>query len=180
MRHDGELRGATASRAKQFDGAVARDIQIDGAVALRPLGERWALLDKVSFRLEDARAGTSATLPLTRFTDVGDGRSRRLVNNLALNLVGRPWSPDDGGGPAEQRAQASLYWGTKYVFDRYDGADFDGFTQVIGAVVDAGGGTRPRSWYRVRCSCSVVSLRSCSGNPAPRSIRSPSPRPILA
>ncbi len=42
---------------------------------------------------------------------------------------------------------------------------------VIGAVVDAGGGTRPRSWYRVRCSCSVVSLRSCSGNPAPRSIR---------
>lgn len=34
-----------------------------------------------------------------------------------------------------------------------------------------GGGTRPRSWYRVHCSCSVVSLRSCSGNPAPRSIR---------
>lgn len=125
--------GATASRAKQFDGAVARDIQIDGAIALRPLGERWALLDKVSFRLEDARAGTSATLPLTRFTEVGDGRSRRLVNNLALNLVGRPWSPDDGGGLAEQRAQASLYWGTKYVFDRYDGQDFDGFTQVIGA-----------------------------------------------
>lgn len=42
---------------------------------------------------------------------------------------------------------------------------------VIGAVVDAGGGTRPRSWYWVHCSCSVVSLRSCSGNPAPRSIR---------
>ena len=42
---------------------------------------------------------------------------------------------------------------------------------VIGAVVDAGGGTRPRSWYRVHCSCSVVSLRSYSGNPAPRSIR---------
>lgn len=52
------------------------------------------------------------------------------------------------------------------------GAFLGGMTQgaLIGAVVDAGG-TRPRSWYWVHCSCSVVSLRSCSGNPAPRSIR---------
>ena len=98
--------------------------------AWRPLGSRWALLDRLDFDLEKVSAGQ---LP-GPFAGIGGfgpdgGTSRRIVNNLALNLMGRPWTGRNGE-VREGRAQLSLYWGAKYVFDRYQGEDYDGFAQV--------------------------------------------------
>ncbi len=118
-----------AARVKQFDGAVATDAAIDMALAFRPLGSRLSALNKLSFRLENATAGTSGSLPLTRFGGNSDGRSRRIVNNLALNVASHDRDSNDF---SIQRTQASLYWGAKYVFDTYDGEDYAGFTQIVG------------------------------------------------
>jgi uncharacterized repeat protein (TIGR01451 family) len=96
--------------------------------AYRPEYSRWSLLDRLDFSLEDL-AGAALPGPFG-FTPGAGGKSRRIVNNLALNRVSRNWIGD--GEAYEQRAQMSLYWGAKYVFDRYDGEDFGGFAQVIG------------------------------------------------
>ena len=65
-----------------------------------------------------------------------DARSRRLINNFVLNYVGDPWTHEDRQGnlfDVEQRSQLSLYYGSKYVFDTYDGQDYSGYTDIIGA-----------------------------------------------
>lgn len=98
------------------------------SAAYRPESSRWSLLDRLDFNLEDVADGA---LPGPfAFTGGIGGKSRRVVNNLALNLVSRNWIGDDEAH--EQRAQLSLYWGAKYVLDRYEGEDFGGFAEVVG------------------------------------------------
>jgi hypothetical protein len=65
----------------------------------------------------------------------GNAKSRRFVNNLVLNRVARAWSVDDTQGnlfELNQRNQWSLYYGSKYVFDRFGGKDYDGYTDILG------------------------------------------------
>ncbi len=102
------------------------------SAAYRPEDSQWSLLDRLDFKLEDVSNGTLPVGfgPPSGFQGLG-GKSRRIVNNLALNRVSRNWINDQGHAH-EQRAQLSIYWGAKYVFDRYDGMDFSGFSQIVG------------------------------------------------
>ncbi|GFO67213.1 hypothetical protein GMLC_07920 [Geomonas limicola] len=74
----------------------------------RPLATRWIILDRLDF-LVDRQSGASSS------TD-----NRRAVNNLSLN-----YKPG-------RKLQASLQYGAKYVLEKIDGADYSGFTDLIG------------------------------------------------
>lgn len=66
----------------------------------------------------------------------GDARARRIVNNLSVNRVSREWAAADRQGNLfrlEQRNQWSLYYGSKYAFDEYDGVAYRGYTDLAGA-----------------------------------------------
>ena len=63
-------------------------------------------------------------------TSSGDARSTRLVNSLSIN-----WSPRSGDNLWLDRTEIALFWGARYVADRYDGDDIKGFSNVVGADV---------------------------------------------
>ncbi|MEE4351165.1 MAG: hypothetical protein V2J26_13145 [Pacificimonas sp.] len=127
---------ALAGQATLFKTDTARGEGTSAALsvsgAYRPLGSRWAILDRLEFDLEDVSSGQ---LPGpfagagARFGADG-GKSRRIVNNLAVNYMSGAWT-GRAGEVREGRAQASLYWGAKYVFDRYQDEDYEGFAQAV-------------------------------------------------
>ncbi|MGB7405124.1 MAG: hypothetical protein WA906_05500 [Pacificimonas sp.] len=110
------------------DGTSA-NVRLSGA--WRPLGSRWAVLDRLEFDLQDVSSGQlpGPFVGLGGFGPDG-GTSRRIVNNLAVNRMSGVWTGKDDEA-REGRTQMSLYWGTKYVFDRYQGEDYDGFAQAV-------------------------------------------------
>ena len=69
----------------------------------------------------------------------GDARSARIVNNLVLNYASDAWRAAEGGDgqgsvlDLYQRSQLSVYYGSKYVLDTYDGRDYAGYTDILGA-----------------------------------------------
>lgn len=107
--------------------------------AFRPLGRRWSLLERLEFRHDELMNGTgvagSGLFGATSLTVTGNAKSRRLINNFVLNRVARAWSEKDTQGnlfELNQRNQWSLYYGSKYVFDQFDGADYRGYTDILG------------------------------------------------
>ncbi|WP_222565180.1 DUF11 domain-containing protein [Novilysobacter antarcticus] len=106
--------------------------------AWRPLGSQWSLLNRLELRLDELRNGSSdSVIGQNTMAVTGDARSRRLVNNFVINHVSDEWTAEDMQGnlfEAGQRSQWSLYYGSKYVFDRYgyDGRDYAGYTDIIG------------------------------------------------
>ena len=52
-----------------------------------------------------------------------------------MNRVSREWNAQDRQGnlfELAQRNQWSLYYGAKYAFDRFDGANYQGYTDLTG------------------------------------------------
>lgn len=113
-------------RITQKDGTVASALSADLAVAWRPLGSRWAVLNRTEFRHErgDARAGSGNLLGVVTGNGV-DALSSRIVNNLAIN-----WR--DAAEGDEARWEAAIYHGVKYVKGKFDDDRFDGLIDVIG------------------------------------------------
>jgi uncharacterized repeat protein (TIGR01451 family) len=111
---------------------VLADAQLSGA--WRPLDSDWSILDKLEFRY-DGREGGVADPTLAS----GRVRSARIVNNFVLNLSSDAWRAADGGDghggvfDLYQRSQLSLYYGSKYVLDTFDGSDYAGYTDILGA-----------------------------------------------
>jgi uncharacterized repeat protein (TIGR01451 family) len=95
------------------DSALARTRRLDGraSYALRPNGSRWIVLDRFDVIEETLEAA------------LGTVRTRKLVNNVNAN-----YTPDS-------RTQWSFQYGAKYVFDRIGGADYSGYTDLIGVEV---------------------------------------------
>ncbi len=120
-------------RVKQADPVSAGATEGTSALlrlagAWRPEASNWSALGRLDFRLEDLSGGA---LPGPFGLSPGSGgKSRRVVNNLALNFT----SQDDS-------LQASVYWGAKYVLDRYEGEDFGGFAQVLGVDIRRNAGS---------------------------------------
>jgi hypothetical protein len=76
--------------------------------AWRPNDSRWVWFDRLNFITERATDATS------------DLDARKIVNNFHGNWVpNRDW-------------QLSVQYGAKYVFDRIDGADYNGYTDLFG------------------------------------------------
>ncbi|ATE67247.1 DUF11 domain-containing protein [Rhizorhabdus dicambivorans] len=113
-------------RIANRDGAVAAALSADLAVAWRPIGSRWSLLNRTEFRHErgDGRAGSGNLLGVPT-ANGADALSSRIINNLAIN-----WRDAPEG--AEARWEAALYHGVKYVKGRFDDDRFDGLIDVIG------------------------------------------------
>ncbi|MDQ8036921.1 MAG: OmpA family protein [Pedobacter sp.] len=109
---------------------------LDLAWAWRPLGTQFSVLDRLQFKYEDAE--NSAQLYGFNSLAAADARSRRIINNLALNHVSREWTGEDTTGNLFQRyerTQWSLYYGAKYALDTFDGVDYSGYTDLLGLEV---------------------------------------------
>jgi hypothetical protein len=112
------------------NGAETRTANLQLSWAYRPAGSRWSILEKLELR-EDAVAGAVAGQPgpggLT-LAVTGDARSRRMVNALSINF-----SPNGGMGEWLDRSEASLFWGSRYVAERFGADDLEGWSNVVGA-----------------------------------------------
>jgi len=111
--------GADSSTGPVYtsDGTVRQNTALDGIESLgrlrlsavyRPIGSRYTLLDSLelrSERLDDA---------------IFESRATRIVNNMNLNVK------------LDRKTQASLQYGAKYLMERIDGENLNGYTDVTG------------------------------------------------
>lgn len=114
---------------------------LDLAWAWRPLGQQWSILDRLEFRYEalEGGSGIAGSGLFGNNSLVGSSAStRRVINNFALNRVSREWTGKDRTGNLfrrYERNQLSFYYGAKYVQDSIDGAEYDGFIDLVGLEV---------------------------------------------
>lgn len=138
---DGVALSASAQAFTQRNADGSTGILADAQLswAFRPLGSEWSMLDKLEFHYDGLQSGTGeSVMGQASIAANGDARSTRLVNNFALNYASDAWRGEDGGDgkgsvlDLYQRSQLSLYYGSKYVLDSYDGDDYAGYTDILG------------------------------------------------
>ena len=116
--------------ARADGGAMTRTVNAQLSWAHRPANKEWSFLDKLELRddcVENAISGQPGPIGAL-LTVTGNARSTRLINALSFN-----WSPRTGRGEWLDRTEIALFWGARYVADRYDGDDVKGFSNVVGA-----------------------------------------------
>jgi hypothetical protein len=86
----------------------SRSVDVRLSYASRPWDSAWAWLDRLEYFDERAVGMT------------GSGHARKLVNNYNAN-----WLPGNN-------TQVALQYGSKYVLDTIDGADYGGYTDLVG------------------------------------------------
>ncbi|MGQ0430757.1 MAG: OmpA family protein [Gammaproteobacteria bacterium] len=128
-----------AFQVEQADASQGRLADLSLSWAYRPLGRQWSVLERLEFRHDELNGGTGLAggglFGANSLSVSGDAKARRLVNNLVVNHVARAWDVEDTRGnlfDLGQRSQWSLYYGSKYVFDRFDGLDYSGYTDLLG------------------------------------------------
>ncbi len=77
--------------------------------AHRPNDSKWVWLDRADYITQISQ------------TTISSIKGAKLVNNINANYM------------PSRRTQISLQYGAKYVFDRIDGTDYKGYTDLIGA-----------------------------------------------
>lgn len=120
-------------RAEQNGGPETDSIEGEISWAHRPDNSRWSFLEKVEFREDSVRnaiAGQAGPVGGALLTVNGDVTSRRVINSLSINYT--PIAEQDNGNFVE-RGEYSLFWGTRYVFDRFGPDDVEGWSNVVGA-----------------------------------------------
>ncbi|HEX8480598.1 MAG TPA: hypothetical protein VF650_01690 [Allosphingosinicella sp.] len=127
LRQMGEGQAAGASLnwfvAKAAGGAETRTLDLQLSWAHRPAGSRWSWLEKFELR-EDRVTGAVAGQPGPIGIPLnisGDARSRRMINALSVNY--------SAPGPSE----VSLFWGSRYVSEKFGEQDIGGWSNVVGA-----------------------------------------------
>ncbi|MGA9580420.1 MAG: hypothetical protein WBR13_00440, partial [Allosphingosinicella sp.] len=121
---EGEAVGAALNWfvARSADGAETRTSNLQVSWAHRPAGSRWSWLEKFELR-EDKVTGAVAGRPGPigiPLTISGDARSLRLINALSVNR-------------ASGRSEISIFWGSRYVSEKFGDQDFGGWSNVVGA-----------------------------------------------
>lgn len=135
---DGVAMAASLQAFSQKDpgGASALLANAQLSFAYRPFASPWSILEKLEFRLDEVQGGSGEPLMGQNTLAVsGDARSRRVVNNLALNYASQAWGEEDSAGVLsfDQRSQLSLYYGAKYVLDSFGADDYAGLSDLLGA-----------------------------------------------
>ncbi len=130
---EGSALGGAANwfTAKSAGGAETRTANVQLSWAHRPAESRFTWLDKLEIR-EDSVTGAVAGLPAPiggPLNVTGNARSRRVINSLSVN-----WSPYSGDDYLDG-TEVSIFWGTRYVSDRYGQDDVKGWSNVVGADV---------------------------------------------
>jgi uncharacterized repeat protein (TIGR01451 family) len=125
----------THTHAQQTGGATTGTSSLALSWANRPKHSHWSFLDKAEAREDLVRngvAGQSGPIGGVPLTVTGNVTSRRLVNSLSLN-----WSPTEKNDDEEYlgRTEISVFWGTRYTFDAYNGDDLKGWSNTIGTDV---------------------------------------------
>ncbi|MGZ8284449.1 MAG: hypothetical protein ACXWUQ_02345 [Allosphingosinicella sp.] len=108
--------------AKSAGGAETRTANLQLSWAHRPAGSRWSWLEKFELR-EDRVTGAVAGRPGPigiPLTISGDARSLRLVNALSVNRT-------------SGRSEISVFWGSRYVSEKFGDQDVGGWSNVVGA-----------------------------------------------
>lgn len=139
---------AFATGAQMFHTEAATSsgnlVTLDLSWAFRPLGTQWSILDRLEFKYEDAQNTAALAAPppggLFGFDSLvsNNAKSRRIINNFALNRVSREWTGEDRTGNLfrrYERNQWSLYYGSKYALDTFDGINYSGYTDMIAGEV---------------------------------------------
>ena len=129
---DGQAAGGSFNwfTAKTDNGAETRTANLQLSWAHRPANSRWTFLEKLELRedrVTGAVAGVAGPIGLP-LSVTGNARSRRMVNALSIN-----YSPNGGMGKWLDRSELSLFWGARYVADRFGADDIDGLSNVVGA-----------------------------------------------
>lgn len=137
LRQIGEGRAAGASlswfSAKGDNGVETSSSSLQLSWAHRPAASAFSFLDKLELR-EDRVVGAVAGepgpigIPLLL---TGDARSRRAINSLTMNYV----PGDREAGEWLDRSEISLFWGTRYVSDKFGDFDLKGWSNLVGADV---------------------------------------------
>jgi uncharacterized repeat protein (TIGR01451 family) len=131
---EGSALGALASIfvAKDESGVSTRVTQAEASWAHRPADSQWSWLEKLEFRedrVRNAVAGSSGPIGGAPLLVNGDVTSRRIINSLSVNYT--PIDADDG--LFTEAGEYSLFWGSRYVFDRFGPDDVEGWSNVVGA-----------------------------------------------
>jgi uncharacterized repeat protein (TIGR01451 family) len=130
---EGRALGATLSwfHAAQMAGPTTESAALAMSWANRPNDSRFAWLEKLELRSDkvtNAVAGQSDAIGSVLLV-TGDAVSKRIINSLSVN-----WSPTSKSeGRYLGRSEVSLFWGSRYVADRYDSDDLTGWSNVVGA-----------------------------------------------
>lgn len=130
---EGRAVGATFSwfRAEREAGSTTGSTALAMSWANRPNDSRFSWLEKLelrSDRVSGAVAGQSDAIGSVLLV-TGDAVSKRVINSLSVN-----WSPTSKNGIRYLgRSEVSLFWGSRYVADRFDGDDLTGWSNVVGA-----------------------------------------------
>ncbi|WOE73898.1 hypothetical protein [Alterisphingorhabdus coralli] len=126
-------------RAEQDGGPRTDTIEGELSWAHRPDNSRWSWLQRLEFREDSVRnavAGEAGPIGGALLTVDGDVTSRRLINSVSINYT--PIDERDGTlGSRDrsfvERGEYSIFWGTRYVFDRFGPDDVEGWSNVVGA-----------------------------------------------
>ncbi|MDB5702039.1 MAG: hypothetical protein JWL66_2238 [Sphingomonadales bacterium] len=130
---EGRALGATFSwfRARQSGGSTTESAALAMSWANRPNDSRFSWLEKLELRsdkVSNAVAGQSDAIGSVLLV-TGDAVSKRIINSLSVN-----WSPTSKSeGRYFGRSEVSLFWGSRYVADRYDSDDLTGWSNLVGA-----------------------------------------------
>ena len=121
--------------ARLDNGPATRTTSAELSWAHRPDASRWTWLDKIEFnedKVRDAVSGRAGPIGGALLTVDGNVTSRRVINSLSVNYT--PVGGENGFGAAEftERGEYSLFWGTRYVFDRFGPDDIGGWSNVVG------------------------------------------------
>ena len=92
------------------NGSNAQDTDVRFSLGYRPDHSAWIVLNKLEYK-QDREFGVSGIRTV----------QRKLIENFVAN-----WKPDND-------RQLSLNYGLKHVSDAFDGDEFSGFTQLMGA-----------------------------------------------
>jgi len=109
-------------RSEFAGGANGQLFQGDFSLAYRPLDSRWTLLDRVKYRYE--MVDNAQSLPIfgqTTLQGVENATSAAIVNNLNINRLSKT-----------RKNQFSMYYGTKMVWDTYDGDRYQSYIDLYG------------------------------------------------
>ncbi|MEH6789566.1 hypothetical protein [Parasphingorhabdus sp.] len=133
---EGSALGALASMfvAEDQTGVSTRVIEAEASWAHRPLDSQWSWLQKLEFRedrVRNAVAGASGPIGGAPLLVDGDVTSRRIINSLSINYA--PVGSDNG--LFSEAGEYGLFWGSRYVFDRFGEDDLEGWSNVVGADV---------------------------------------------
>ncbi len=132
---EGRAVGGTLSwfNAKQTGGASTTNMQAEISTAIRPADSRWSVLNKTEYRYDAVRgavSGLPGPIGGVGLTIDGDAKSRRVINSLSVNYT--PIGQDDDTAAFFERGEYSVFWGTRYVFDKFGKDDVSGWSNVIG------------------------------------------------